>query len=369
MTLIGKMSAGVQRIVNHIASRLESNPNSGSSSSAATTHENPGRRAPRSHAVLIENTRRKLLQKNWSQLQAGDSTLPEEIALKIVSHLEAKDKLALAKGLFWHRREALDRLFATSKDRSDWSELAISPETKKLILAPLPPDGSARTPPFIALAQVTRLLVLCRDSDDQLHAWKQLEMHWQHFDPKDEHASEVMENMARALPAIRDPWIRKQASGRVLEYLLGADMEETHWQSNRALLSGLAAAVGTLKDEAQLHRAFAILETELNHLKARPEQQLPVLSGLTGQIWTLPPSFQQRALGMIEQGLALTHTHPELHVAILTGLTDVMQLPQCRDRAYRLVQTGLSQLEGNHVLRAPILRGLALTISKSAYRG
>jgi hypothetical protein len=134
-----------------------------------------------------------------------------------------------------------------------------------------------------------------------------------------------------------------------------------HSATFQPLLSLVARRIGALTEPLQREQAMSMLE---RGLQAWP--QLLVVEALTPQLTDISFPLQQRALTLIENFLQTTADFPESHIDILLALTDVMQLPACRERAYALIETGMRQLRDHPEVCALIRRGLMLTYCRDS---
>ena len=163
---------------------------------------------------------------------------------------------------------------------------------------------------------------------------------------------------------IRADSAQAQRQQRAVQLL--RDHLETHDFARRTAtfqpqLCLIARRIGTLADPLQREQAMSILERAL---QAWP--QLLVIEALVPQLLQLSLPMQQRALTLIEGFMQTTADFPQSHIDVLLALTDVMQSPVCRDRAYALIETGLRQLREFPDLCGLIRRGLILTYCKNS---
>ena len=129
------------------------------------------------------------------------------------------------------------------------------------------------------------------------------------------------------------------------------------------LLTLISGRVGHLADAQQREQAMAVIEQSL---KISP--QLALTEALTTQLWRLDYKLQRRALSAIEGFMQATAELPQTHVDILVELTDVMKMPQCRQCAYAMVESGLARLRNEPAMTGRIRYGLALAFCTQAGR-
>lgn len=160
-------------------------------------------------------------------------------------------------------------------------------------------------------------------------------------------------------------WNFTPAFGR-LRNSLDLDAPQQSPERLLSILSSLAGSIGSLQSDVDREQALIMVKKGLILLEKKPEEQLPILLGLTRQIWFLKEDHQNQEFDAIRSGLLLTQAKPVLHVPILTELTDVMQIPRCRETASKLVENGLLQLKDDPVASSEIVQGLMITVSKNA---
>lgn len=168
-------------------------------------------------------------------------------------------------------------------------------------------------------------------------------------------AAQILINTRQAGDKHADLALQRDAFAQLHDHLRQHDF--THRTDNfQPLLTLIAGRISHLACPHQREQAVSLIE---DALAASP--QLALAEALTPQIWTLEAPLQMRALSAIQAFLHETGDLPQLHVDILVELTDLMQIPQCRERAYAMVQTGLTQLRHEPELAGRIRRGLMLT--------
>lgn len=132
------------------------------------------------------------------------------------------------------------------------------------------------------------------------------------------------------------------------------------------LLMLIASCLARLPDLQQRTQALMLIEMALVHTP-----QLALAETLTMQLWGLSGSLIPRAFDAIDGFLQQGCVDPRSQIDILLELTDVMQIPSCRQRARALVKDGLRRLDTAPCLRKRIESRLALsdvTAESSQYR-
>jgi hypothetical protein len=122
------------------------------------------------------------------------------------------------------------------------------------------------------------------------------------------------------------------------------------------LLMLTASCLARLPDIQQRSQALMLIDTALTHTP-----QLALAETLTMQLWGLSGALIPRAFDAIERFLQHDGDDPRLQIDILLELTDVMQIPSCRQRAKALVHDGLRRLATAPGLRRRIESRLALS--------
>ncbi len=127
------------------------------------------------------------------------------------------------------------------------------------------------------------------------------------------------------------------------------------------LLMLVASCLARLPDLQQRTQALALIETALMQTP-----QLALAETLTMQLWGLSSSLTPRAFDAIDRFLQHGCDDPRLQIDILLELTELMQIPSCRQRAKALVQDGLRRLDNAPSLRKRIQTRLALSDAGAA---
>ncbi len=122
------------------------------------------------------------------------------------------------------------------------------------------------------------------------------------------------------------------------------------------LLMLMASCLARLPDLQQRVQALTLIEMALLHTP-----QLALAEALTTQLWGLSSNLTPRAFDAIALFLQQECIEPQSQIDILLELTDVMQIPSCRQRAKALVLDGLRRLDTASRLRKRIESRLALS--------
>lgn len=122
------------------------------------------------------------------------------------------------------------------------------------------------------------------------------------------------------------------------------------------LLMLMASSFARLPDMQQRTQALMLIEKALIYTP-----QLALAETLTMQLWGLSGGLIPRAFDAIDGFLQQGCVEPRLQIDILLELTDLMQVPSCRQRARALVRDGLKRLAATPSLRKRIEARMALS--------